>query len=101
MKTKMILLIYYALACLVLAVAVPLSAQQPGPPPGQRVPLPPPAKPISLPPVQSLERRCREFLASADKLHSRFETIQDAVQGTVQDNDLDNDLTSAIEQGRK
>ena len=62
---KMILLIYYALGCLVLAVAVPLSAQQKGPPTGQRVPPTSPVPKQATPsPAHSLGRRCGEFLAS-------------------------------------
>ena len=89
MKANRVLLFCFVRGCLLLAISAPLSAQQPGPPAGQRVTPPPPAKKITLPSVESPERRCREFLPSVEELRSRFQTAQE------------DDLTSALERAKK
>lgn len=90
MKANWVLLICFVPFCLVLAIAVPLSAQQPAPPIGRPVPPPSPApKQVTPRPARSLERRCREFLASAEQLRSRFALA------------ADNELTSTGERTRR
>ncbi len=108
MKTKMILRIYYALACLVIAVGIPLSAQQLAPPTGQRVPPTSPApKQATASPAQSLERRCREFLAPAEELHARFAAgavfSSTSIDSSVIDERvrLDDELASALKRARE
>jgi len=89
MKAGQTLLFCFTVGFLSPAISASLSAQQSGPPAEQRATPPLPMKQATLPPVQSPERRCREFLASAEELRSRFQTAQEG------------ELTSAIERAKK
>ncbi len=78
MRAKKFSLVFSVLVCLLPTVCVPLSAQQPGPPISQRVTTAPPgAEARNSTPAQKLARQCREFLASEEKLQSRFEVTTD------------------------
>jgi hypothetical protein len=96
MKTSRAMLFCLALGCLLLASTVPLQAQQPRPSQGQRVPPPSPVpKQAMASTAQSLEQRCREFLAPADELRSRFALTSDNALAA------DNELASTVQRARQ